>query len=62
MLVALTSQEEARKACEEGVIWRAQVLDCAPEGDLVVVGWALVLPFPAALPMGFCPTAGAQRC
>ncbi|EAQ84182.1 hypothetical protein CHGG_10586 [Chaetomium globosum CBS 148.51] len=26
----LTSQEEARKACDEGVIWRAQLLDCEP--------------------------------
>ncbi|EAQ92253.1 hypothetical protein CHGG_00488 [Chaetomium globosum CBS 148.51] len=30
MLVASTSQEEARKACDEGVIWRAQLLDCEP--------------------------------
>lgn len=30
VLVALTSQEEARKACDEGVIWRAQLLDCEP--------------------------------
>ena len=30
VLVALTSQEEACKACEEGVIWRAQLLDCEP--------------------------------
>jgi hypothetical protein len=30
VLVALTSQEEARKACNEGVIWRAQLLDCEP--------------------------------
>ena len=28
VLVASTSQEDARKACEEGVIWRAQLLDC----------------------------------
>jgi hypothetical protein len=30
VLVALTSQEEARKACVEGVVWRAQLLDCEP--------------------------------
>ncbi|EAQ90760.1 hypothetical protein CHGG_02695 [Chaetomium globosum CBS 148.51] len=30
VLVASTSQEEARKACDEGVIWRAQLLDCEP--------------------------------
>jgi hypothetical protein len=30
VLVALTSQEEARKACDEGVVWRAQLLDCEP--------------------------------
>jgi hypothetical protein len=30
VLVALTSQEEARKACNEGVIWKAQLLDCEP--------------------------------
>ena len=29
-LVTLTSQEEAKKACEEGVVWRAQMLDCEP--------------------------------
>ena len=29
-LVTLTSQEEAKKACEEGVMWRAQVLNCEP--------------------------------
>lgn len=30
VLVALTSLEEARKACEEGVVWQAQVLACEP--------------------------------
>lgn len=29
-LVTLTSQEEAKKACEEGVVWRAQMLNCEP--------------------------------
>ena len=30
MLVTLTSQEEAYKACEQGVVWNAQLLDCEP--------------------------------
>jgi hypothetical protein len=30
VLVTMTSQEEARKACEDGVVWRAQILDCEP--------------------------------
>jgi hypothetical protein len=29
-LVALTSQEDAKKVCEEGVVWRAQMLNCEP--------------------------------
>jgi hypothetical protein len=29
-LVTLTSQEEAKKACEEGVVWQAQMLNCEP--------------------------------
>lgn len=29
-LVTLTSQEEAKKACDEGVVWRAQVMVCEP--------------------------------
>jgi hypothetical protein len=30
VLVALTDQEEARRACDNGVVWRAQLLDCEP--------------------------------
>ena len=30
VLVALTSQEEAKKVCEEGAVWRAQMLNCEP--------------------------------
>jgi hypothetical protein len=30
VFVALTDQEEARRACDEGVVWRAQILDCEP--------------------------------
>ena len=30
ILVTLTSQEEAFKACEQGVVWNAQLLDCEP--------------------------------
>jgi hypothetical protein len=30
VLVTFRSQEEARKACEQGIIWRAQLLDCEP--------------------------------
>lgn len=30
MLVTLGDQEEARKACDQGVIWEAQALDCEP--------------------------------
>lgn len=29
-LVTLTSQEEARKVCDEGVVWKSQLLDCEP--------------------------------
>jgi hypothetical protein len=29
-LVTLTSQDEAKKVCEEGVVWRAQMLNCEP--------------------------------
>ncbi|KAL2192978.1 hypothetical protein P885DRAFT_72581 [Corynascus similis CBS 632.67] len=29
-LVTLTNQEETKKACEEGVVWRAQMLNCEP--------------------------------
>ncbi|KAL2142009.1 hypothetical protein VTI28DRAFT_1699 [Corynascus sepedonium] len=31
-LVTLTSQEEAKKACEEGVVWRAQMLNFKVRG------------------------------
>jgi hypothetical protein len=30
VLVTFTSQEDARRACDEGVVWRAQLLDCEP--------------------------------
>jgi len=30
ILIALTSQEEAKKVCEEGAVWRAQMLNCEP--------------------------------
>jgi len=30
VLVHLTDQEEARKACDNGVVWRAQLLNCEP--------------------------------
>ena len=30
VLVALESQAEARRACEQGIVWRAQLLDCEP--------------------------------
>ena len=30
VLVTLTSQEEAKQACEEGVVWQAQILTCEP--------------------------------
>ena len=30
ILATIESQEEARRACEEGVVWRAQILDCEP--------------------------------
>ena len=30
VLVTFTSQEEAYKACEQGVVWNAQLLDCEP--------------------------------
>jgi hypothetical protein len=29
-LVTMTSEEEAKKACDEGVVWRAQILHCEP--------------------------------
>ena len=29
-LVTMTSKEEAKKACDEGVVWRAQILHCEP--------------------------------
>jgi hypothetical protein len=29
-LVTMTSEEEAKKACDEGVFWRAQILHCEP--------------------------------
>jgi len=29
-LVTVTSLEEAKRACEEGVVWRAQMLNCEP--------------------------------
>ena len=29
-LVTMTSQEESKRACEEGVVWRAQMLNCEP--------------------------------
>ncbi|EAQ92060.1 predicted protein [Chaetomium globosum CBS 148.51] len=29
-LISLASQEEAKKACEEGVLWQAQLSDCEP--------------------------------
>ncbi|EAQ85704.1 hypothetical protein CHGG_06957 [Chaetomium globosum CBS 148.51] len=29
-LISLASQEEAKKACEEGVLWQAQLFDCEP--------------------------------
>lgn len=29
-LVTLTSQEEAYQACEQGLVWNAQILDCEP--------------------------------
>ncbi|KAK3330274.1 hypothetical protein B0H66DRAFT_635334 [Apodospora peruviana] len=34
VLVTLTSQEEAKKACDDGVVWRAQILDCEPGGRI----------------------------
>jgi hypothetical protein len=30
VLVSLASQEEAKRACEEGVLWQAQLFDCEP--------------------------------
>ena len=30
ILVALRDQEEARRACNNGVVWRAQIWDCKP--------------------------------
>lgn len=30
VLVTLESQEEAQKACNQGVVWNAQILDCEP--------------------------------
>ncbi|KAK4118894.1 hypothetical protein N657DRAFT_637677 [Parathielavia appendiculata] len=30
VIVTLESQEEARRACEQGIIWRAQIWDCEP--------------------------------
>ena len=30
VLVTMESQGEARKACEQGVVWNAQILDCEP--------------------------------
>jgi hypothetical protein len=30
VLITLESQEEAWKACEQGVVWKAQILDCEP--------------------------------
>ena len=30
VLVALRDQEEARRACDNGVVWRAQIWDCEP--------------------------------
>lgn len=30
VLVALRNQEEARRACDNGVVWRSQVWDCEP--------------------------------
>ena len=30
ILVALTDLEEARRACDNGVVWRSQVWDCEP--------------------------------
>ncbi|KAL2195620.1 hypothetical protein P885DRAFT_70243 [Corynascus similis CBS 632.67] len=51
VLVALTSQEEARKACDEGVIWRAQLLDCEPY-------WAALNPYCRSTPL--CPWCGTK--
>ena len=30
VLVTLTSLEEARKVCNQGVVWNSQALDCEP--------------------------------
>ena len=30
VIVAFRDQEEARKACDGGVVWKAQVWDCEP--------------------------------
>lgn len=30
VLITLGSQEEAKKACDQGVVWNAQILDCEP--------------------------------
>jgi len=34
-LVAFTSLEEARKACDQGLLWRAQLFDCEPYWDVL---------------------------
>ena len=30
VMVTLTDQEEARKACDHGIVWRAQIFECEP--------------------------------
>jgi hypothetical protein len=37
VLVTLESQEEAWRACDQGVVWNAQILDCKPY-------WAILEP------------------
>ena len=34
-LVAFKSLEEARKACDQGLLWRAQLFDCEPYWDVL---------------------------